>query len=77
MEKTAEIDDNLEILKDLEMLRGSVFEAIEASHLGNPLERLGLFIKDDYLGGDDDDEAEDDDERAILSGDGEEGEIFS
>ncbi|KAM7500614.1 hypothetical protein LguiA_025028 [Lonicera macranthoides] len=76
MEKTAEIDDNLEVLKDLEMLRGSVFEAIEAGHLGNPLERLGLFIKDDYLGGDDDDEAEDDDEKDIWSGDGEEGEIF-
>ncbi|KAL7212668.1 hypothetical protein ACSBR2_015365 [Camellia fascicularis] len=85
MEKTVEIDDNLEILKDLEMLsrcsvsyhlRGSegpdfVMGPTVLGHFGNALEQLGLFMKDDYIMGDEDDE------EAILNGDGEEGEIFS
>ncbi|KAA8519580.1 hypothetical protein F0562_013796 [Nyssa sinensis] len=83
MEKTVEIYDNLKFLKDLEMLSGCSLSyhllngkdsskvlpgVIESGHFRNPLERLGLFIKDDYTG--------DDDEEAILNGGGEEGEIF-
>ncbi|KAL6990500.1 hypothetical protein U1Q18_010428 [Sarracenia purpurea var. burkii] len=66
MEKTVEFDDNLEILKDLEVVLGP----IEGFHFANPLERLGLFIKDAYRGYNND---EDD---SILDGDGEDGEIF-
>ncbi|PSR98664.1 Transcription factor like [Actinidia chinensis var. chinensis] len=65
MEKTVEIYENQEILKDLEMLSrsalsdfvlgsGEVLGSLEGFRLGNPLERLGLFMKDDYLGDDDD-----------------------
>uniref|UniRef100_A0A5B7AEQ2 Putative transcription factor GTE9 isoform X3 n=1 Tax=Davidia involucrata TaxID=16924 RepID=A0A5B7AEQ2_DAVIN len=83
MEKTVEIDNNLKFLKDLEMLSrcslsdhllngedGSevVLGRIGGGHFRNPLERLGLFMKDDHMG--------DEDEEAILNGDGEEGEIF-
>ncbi|XAR66637.1 hypothetical protein NMG60_11012929 [Bertholletia excelsa] len=70
MERTVEIDCNLDALKALEMLSGSEpgLGPADGSSFGNPLERLGLFIKDDYMG--------DDDEEAILNGDGEEGEIF-
>ncbi|KAK6124132.1 hypothetical protein DH2020_042105 [Rehmannia glutinosa] len=64
MEKTVEIYENVYILKDLEMLcYGS---RVEGVHRGNPLERLGLYLKDDYL---------EEDEDAIL--DLEEGEILS
>lgn len=84
MEKTVEIDENVEILKDLEILRWSSedgFEAavgmMESGQYGNPLERLGLFIKQDYIMGDE--EEDDDMEMKIPSGggDGEEGEICS
>ncbi|BBN02326.1 protein MpBromo5 [Marchantia polymorpha subsp. ruderalis] len=70
MEKTVEIDENSEILKDLEMLRSQARESsgddgspnsespdgmpIFALQGGNPLHQLGLFIKQD-----DDDEDED------------------
>uniref|UniRef100_A0A5B7AEL2 Putative transcription factor GTE9 isoform X1 n=1 Tax=Davidia involucrata TaxID=16924 RepID=A0A5B7AEL2_DAVIN len=83
MERTVAIDDNLESLKELEMLSGGslsdrlpdsedgsevVLGAIEGGHFGKPLERLGLFIKDDDMG--------DEDEEVVLNGFGEEGEIF-
>lgn len=58
MEKTVEIDENIYILKDLETL---FCEGVEGDH---PLQRLGLYIKDDFL--------EDDD--SVLCG--EEGEIL-
>ncbi|KAG8385361.1 hypothetical protein BUALT_Bualt03G0035100 [Buddleja alternifolia] len=64
MEKTVEIDQNLDILKDLEMLCCS--PTGEGFGPGSPLERLGLYMKDDYL---------EEDEDAVLSG--EEGEIIS
>ncbi|KAK8580568.1 hypothetical protein V6N13_143648 [Hibiscus sabdariffa] len=85
MEKTAEIEQNLEILKELEMLSGCSLsnnqlhdlkneseKASGASYegiCGNPLQQLGLFIKTEY--------SEDEDDDAILNEDGEEGEILS
>ncbi|GMI82268.1 hypothetical protein like AT5G46550 [Hibiscus trionum] len=85
MEKTAEIEQNLEILRELEMLSGCSLsnnqlldlkneseKASGASYegvCGNPLQQLGLFIKAEY--------SEDEDDNAILNEDGEEGEILS
>ncbi|TYJ34326.1 hypothetical protein E1A91_A05G161400v1 [Gossypium mustelinum] len=85
MEKTAEIEQNLEILKELEMLSGcslsnnqlhgrksdseQVNGASHGGNGGNPLQQLGLFIKVEY--------SEDEDDEAILNEDGEEGEIVS
>ncbi|CAK7350321.1 unnamed protein product [Dovyalis caffra] len=81
MEKTAEIEQNLDILKELERLCGCSISfnfhfgsgrmkmikgEIEAC-IGSPLERLGLFIKDDI---------EDVDDEEFLDEDGEEGEIL-
>ncbi|OWM90896.1 hypothetical protein CDL15_Pgr027383 [Punica granatum] len=83
MEKTVEIGENLEILKELEILSGCSLsvhvpesddgsEVLSGGFDGSPgknaLERLGLFMKDDYM--------EDDDEETVCNG-GEEGEIFS
>lgn len=71
MEKTVEIDENVDILKDLEMICGGSLSDLldgmgcENIHHGNPLQQLGLYIKDDYL---------EEDEDAILNG--EEGEIL-
>lgn len=83
MERTVEIEHNLEILKELEMLSGcclsphlltgseALRRAFKGAHFKNPLERIGLFMKSDYL-------VEDEDEETLnLNGDGEEGEIFS
>lgn len=83
MERTVEIEHNLEILKELEMLSGcclsphlltgseALRRAFKGAHFKNPLERIGLFMKSDYL-------VEDEDEEILnLNGDGEEGEIFS
>ncbi|EYU28154.1 hypothetical protein MIMGU_mgv1a003834mg [Erythranthe guttata] len=76
MEKTVEIDENVYILKDLERLCcgspcglscGDCCEGVKAGfHFGNPLEQLGLYIKDDY------DYLRDED--VVLSGVGEEDE---
>ncbi|EEF42745.1 bromodomain-containing protein, putative [Ricinus communis] len=80
MEKTAEIEQNLEIVKELEKLSGcslsysysfgrrgpEIAEGdVGGAHSCSLLERLGLIMKDDTV---------DDDE--ILIGDEEEGEIF-
>ncbi|KDP21177.1 hypothetical protein JCGZ_21648 [Jatropha curcas] len=75
MEKTAEIVQNLDVLKELEMLSGGTLFYkfhVDSRRAGNvagdprsPLEKLGLFIKDD---------AGEEDE--ILNRDEEEGEIF-
>ncbi|XP_056175495.1 transcription factor GTE12-like isoform X2 [Syzygium oleosum] len=83
MEKTVDFEENLKILKELEMLSGCsgssprladvddgsevVSGVFDGAHYRNPLERLGLFIKDEFL--------EDDDDDKILIG--EEGEILS
>ncbi|KAL3376972.1 hypothetical protein AABB24_003410 [Solanum stoloniferum] len=79
MERTVEFEDNLKILRDLEKLCKCCSEAENLSGNGdgftiilgeNPLERLGLCIKEDYL-------YDDEDEDAILSGgDWEDGEIL-
>ncbi|KAJ7968825.1 Transcription factor GTE12 [Quillaja saponaria] len=79
MKKTAEIDQNLEILKELEKLSGCtlsyrIFGSKDGSRVAmgaqirSPLERLGLFMKDEYLA---------DDDEEMLNGFGEEGEILS
>ncbi|GMI91627.1 hypothetical protein HRI_002832000 [Hibiscus trionum] len=84
IEKTAGIEQNLEILKELEMLSGCSLSNNQLHDLkkdsekvsgasyegirGNPLQQLGLFIKSEY--------SEDDDD-AILNEEGEEGEILS
>ncbi|KAJ4970925.1 hypothetical protein NE237_004024 [Protea cynaroides] len=72
MEKTVDINENQEILKDLEMFFGySQTNQLNNEALGgrngNVLERLGLFMKDDYM----------EEEEAVLNGDVEEGEIVS
>ncbi|KAK3432846.1 hypothetical protein EUGRSUZ_D00352 [Eucalyptus grandis] len=83
MEKTVDFEENLEIFKELEMLSGcsgssphlgdiddgsEVLSGVfDGAHYRNPLERLGLFMKDEFL--------EDDDDEKILTG--EEGEILS
>lgn len=79
MERTVDIEHNLEILKELEMLSGCTLtflsgndgaavamEKLDKYQLENPLERLGLFIKDEF-------KAKDDDE--VLTGNWEEGKI--
>lgn len=85
MERTVEINENDNILKDLERLGysqgisprieiGSPASGLEGLGVfagGNPLERLGLFMKDEDL---DDDEAPSPD-CAAGTGDVEEGEI--
>lgn len=73
MEKTVEFDENQKFLKDLEMLSCSLndhsmdsedgSEVVMGPYFGNPLERLGLFMKNDYIG-------DEDEEEAILNGDG-------
>ncbi|KAA0052583.1 transcription factor GTE12 isoform X1 [Cucumis melo var. makuwa] len=78
IERTVDLDQNLEILKELERLcggflfiqhhRAMVTRSLDDCQLENPLERLGLFIKDEFL---------DDDEETIYSVNGKEGEIFS
>ncbi|MCD7460155.1 hypothetical protein HAX54_042964 [Datura stramonium] len=76
MERTVEFEDNLKILRDLEKLCKCCSEAENFTGNGdgfsiilgdNPLKRLGLCIKEDYLN---------DDEDAILNGDWEDGEIL-
>ncbi|GLU13883.1 hypothetical protein SLE2022_304930 [Rubroshorea leprosula] len=85
VEKTVEFEQNLEILKELEMLSGcslstyclyhkgsshqTLSGALEGTGIGNPLQLVGLSIKDEYL--DDEDE-----EEATMNEDGEEGEIL-
>ncbi|XP_073151845.1 transcription factor GTE12-like [Henckelia pumila] len=80
MQKTVEINENQEVLNYLEMLsRDSPSDFLDGEgsnaswgtsrHSGNFLERLGLYIKDDYWG------EEEEEEEEILSG--EEGEILS
>ncbi|XP_044460643.1 transcription factor GTE9-like isoform X2 [Mangifera indica] len=84
MERTVEIEHNLEILKELEMLTGFCLSphmlesekgsamskrAYRVGNYENTLERIGLFMKNDYLG-------DDDEEILNQNGDGEEGEIF-
>ena len=79
MEKTVEMEHNLETLKELEMLsgcrlsyqllRGKNSSRASMKTSANPLERLGLFIKEEYVA---------DEDEEFLNGCGrEEGEIFS
>ncbi|PON54613.1 Bromodomain containing protein [Parasponia andersonii] len=83
VEKTITIEQNLEVLRELELLsgfkpscyifkrykgRGIYVESSGQTDIRSPLERLGLFIKEEYL------VDEDEDEEAILNG--EEGEIL-
>ncbi|XP_061356080.1 transcription factor GTE8-like isoform X4 [Gastrolobium bilobum] len=82
MKRTVEIEHNLEILKELEILSGCTLsykapsgrngyrvamKTLDKPHFENPLERLGLFIKDEYTA---------DEDEEVLNGGWEEGEIF-
>ena len=46
MEKTVEIEDNMKVLRELEMV---LFEASQGDRFGNIMERIGLSIKNDYM----------------------------
>ena len=85
MEKTVEIEQSLESLKELEILcgyrpsshvvnsdngRGVLMASSWPVYVQSQLEQLGLFIKSEYLG------EEDGVDGDILNVDGEEGEIF-
>ncbi|KNA25272.1 hypothetical protein SOVF_008060 [Spinacia oleracea] len=68
MERSVNIDDNYQVLKDLESLMGTslvvvcndrrslatMWSHVDNDILRSPLERLGLFIKEEYSVGDDD-----------------------
>ncbi|KAK3179231.1 hypothetical protein Dsin_020703 [Dipteronia sinensis] len=71
MERTVEIEQNLEIMKELESLTGCCLSPhlVKSGGQVSPLERIGLFMKRDYL-------LVEDEEIFNLNGDGEEGEIF-
>ncbi|KAJ9135952.1 hypothetical protein P3X46_033070 [Hevea brasiliensis] len=68
MGKTVNIEQNLEILKELEILSGGSlsYNFRIGAYSRSPLERLGLFIKDDIW----------DEDEMVLNGEEEEGEIF-
>lgn len=74
MERTVDLDDNLKILKDLEGLCRCPLsdgllgngDGVNLSLSRNPLERLGLYIKEEIL----------QEDEAVLNEDGEEGEIL-
>ncbi|GMH15737.1 hypothetical protein Nepgr_017578 [Nepenthes gracilis] len=82
MEKSVDIDDNIYILRDLEMLIGdylncfspigcgsnTAWNQFEDGRVRSPLEQLGLFFKADYM--------EDDEEEPISQRDLEEGELL-
>lgn len=81
MERAVQLEDNLMTLKELEMLAQCsptfilhgccpvmVLRRFETGEIVNPLEQLGLHIKDDFLA--------EDDEEILLSWEGEEGEIL-
>ncbi|XP_058771392.1 transcription factor GTE11-like [Vicia villosa] len=84
MKRSVDIEHNLEIVKELESLSGCTLSykalggrngyrtamgRLDKLQFENPLERLGLFIKDDYVA---------DEDEEVLNGGGvwEEGEIF-
>ncbi|KAK1369842.1 hypothetical protein POM88_036353 [Heracleum sosnowskyi] len=46
MEKTVEIEDNMKVLKELEMV---LFKARQGNRFGNIMEQIGLFLKNDYM----------------------------
>lgn len=46
MEKTVEIEDNMKVLKELEIV---LFKARQGDRFGNIMERIGLFLKNDYM----------------------------
>ncbi|KAL1834057.1 transcription factor GTE9 [Daucus carota subsp. sativus] len=65
MEKTVEIEDNMKVLRELEMV---LFEASQGDRFGNIMERIGLSIKNDYMD-------YEDEEDGLFSPDWEEGQI--
>lgn len=72
MEQSVEFEDNFQVLKDLEALVGgslvvmhddgrslsTMWSEKEVMKLRSPLERLGLFIKEEYIRHDYDEELE-------------------
>ncbi|KAL2341074.1 hypothetical protein Fmac_009014 [Flemingia macrophylla] len=84
MKRTVDIEHNMEIIKELESLSGCTLsyksvggrncykvalETLDKPKFENPLEQLGLFIKEEYT--------KDEDEELLLNGGWEEGEIFN
>lgn len=82
MRRTVDIEHNMEIIRELERLSGCTLsykgvggrngykvalETLEKPLFENPLERLGLFIKEEYTA---------DEDEEVLNGGFEEGEIF-
>lgn len=64
MKRTVHIEDNLAVVKELERLSGCTLsykalggrneyryakEKLDKLHFENPLERLGLFLKDEFI----------------------------
>ncbi|XP_008229040.1 PREDICTED: bromodomain-containing protein 2-like [Prunus mume] len=71
VEKSVQFEDPLQDLKQLEMLCGcGSGDTFLQVHLGLPLKKLGLYLKED-------DELQGQDEETFLNGDWEEGEIHS
>ncbi|KAL2579776.1 hypothetical protein AAZX31_15G085800 [Glycine max] len=83
MKRTVDIEHNVEIIKELESLSGCTLsykavgcrngykvalETLDKPQFENPLERLGLFIKEDFTA---------DEDEEVLNGGFEEGEIFN
>ncbi|RDX76870.1 Transcription factor GTE12, partial [Mucuna pruriens] len=83
MKRTVDIEHNMEIIKELEILSGCTLsykavsgrngykvalETLDKPQFENPLERLGLFIKEEYTANEDEE---------VLNGGWEEGEIFN
>ncbi|GAB4831533.1 hypothetical protein Ancab_005545 [Ancistrocladus abbreviatus] len=83
MEKSVDINDNFDILRDIQMLIGDCIQTcfshgyrqssaawnqFKGGRVTSPLEQLGLFIKQEYM--------VDDDEEAFLEADLEEGELL-
>lgn len=81
MKRTVEIEHNLEIVKELETLSGCTLsykalggrydykvalETLDKLQFENPLEQLGLFIKDELA----------DEDEEVINGTVEEGEIL-
>lgn len=92
MERTAEIELNLEAQEELELLSGykptsrlhnrengrvMLMASSWPVYTEATLEQLGLFMKPEYLGGKGEDEEEEEEKEATLGcSDGEEGEIL-
>lgn len=91
MKRSVDIEHNLEVVKELESLSGcrlsykamgsrndhrTAMERLDKLQFENPLERLGLFIKDDYIADEDEEILNEVGGGGGVGGSWEEGEIF-